>query len=916
MTYRRPSTRSTHRRIRVAVAALSLAGLAGAASAQTTWNGLTDDWFTAANWSSLATPLNAPGTLQNVTISGGVFDPVIGGNQTTAAGTNDLNVNRTLTINALNGSADSLVSYGFVVVGRDGATGTVVQNGGNVLTGQWTILGANGGTAFYTINSGALTTNLNAGSGNPGNFIVGDFGGTGTFTNAGGAVTATNELWVGQGTGTGTFVQNAGSVTVNRWLAVGRQGGNGTFKLNGGTVSVASIGDDEHVEIGSFANGQARFEMTGGTFTADGGAQVRVGWEDGDAQVVQSGGTFNANSDLRMSNWQGSTTTYEMSGGTMNVGGAAFIAERGTATFTLTGGAATWGAALVGYRSDGSGTVVVDGPAATLGVNGIFILGDGGSGAFQGADGNRQGRLEVKRGAVTVGDQFWVGTTTRGRGTAVVSGGSLSVARNFVVGAFDAPDNNYSQTGGAVTANSSVIVGTGGGGNSLSVTGGTFTMTGANTDNSPTDVSFFVAQGNTLTVGGTGVLNVPANANTQFRGTVNVSGGQLNIDRNFVDVFPTASVNVSGGVANLGNVVNLSFDAGTTAVNVSGGELAVDEAIWLGGGRNSSLNVSGGVARIGFATPFERGVRLISDSASVLLTGGVLETPRIYSGQFSGPAAAGNAVVRFDGGTLRYLPLPDGFSTGYSQSLVDGALSNVAIDNGGATIDVNGTDSAFVDAQLKAGSGTGGLTKTGTGTLRLNGANTYVGNTSINAGRLALGSGGSVSASAAILLGSGATFDTTAIVGGYAYAGRVGGNGTVDGSLSLAGTLAPGSSIGTLAVTGDLTLTGTYEAEGNGAGAGSFDLISVAGALNVNGATLAISTVAGGVSLDDPAYVIATYGSLAGTFAAVNGLPSGYQIDYAYNGNSIALTAVPEPAGLGTLLGLGGLLGRRRRAPR
>ena len=74
------------------------------------------------------------------------------------------------------------------------------------------------------------------------------------------------------------------------------------------------------------------------------------------------------------------------------------------------------------------------------------------------------------------------------------------------------------------------------------------------------------------------------------------------------------------------------------------------------------------------------------------------------------------------------------------------------------------------------------------------------------------------------------------------------------------------------------------------------DLLAVAGQLDVSGATLdLIVTGAPGAA----AYVIATYGSLApGSFAAVNNLPDGYQIDYAYaSGTAIAMVEGAPVAG-------------------
>jgi fibronectin-binding autotransporter adhesin len=83
--------------------------------------------------------------------------------------------------------------------------------------------------------------------------------------------------------------------------------------------------------------------------------------------------------------------------------------------------------------------------------------------------------------------------------------------------------------------------------------------------------------------------------------------------------------------------------------------------------------------------------------------------------------------------------------------------------------------------------------------------------------------------------------------------------------------------------------------------------------LTLNGTSL---DLAGTTGLTASAYVIATYGSLAGTFTSAN-TPVGYTLDYAYNGNEIALVqSVPEPSTWAMLLGGLGMLTmfRRRRA--
>jgi autotransporter-associated beta strand protein len=107
--------------------------------------------------------------------------------------------------------------------------------------------------------------------------------------------------------------------------------------------------------------------------------------------------------------------------------------------------------------------------------------------------------------------------------------------------------------------------------------------------------------------------------------------------------------------------------------------------------------------------------------------------------------------------------------------------------------------------------GSGALNKTGGGILTLNAANTYSGSTTINEGTLALGANGSL-ASGQILVGSGATYDVTALGGYTVGTGQtLGGSGLVLGAVSVtAGSLAPGlaGAPGTLTLANGLTQSG------------------------------------------------------------------------------------------------------------
>ena len=112
--------------------------------------------------------------------------------------------------------------------------------------------------------------------------------------------------------------------------------------------------------------------------------------------------------------------------------------------------------------------------------------------------------------------------------------------------------------------------------------------------------------------------------------------------------------------------------------------------------------------------------------------------------------------------------------------------------------------------------------------MSLGGANTYTGDTTVSAGTLALSLATAIQSSPVITVASGATLDASAVAGTPARAQTLKGTGIVNGSTTLAGTVAPGTSVGTFRILGTppTSLTGTYACEVSGASA---DKIAVTG---------------------------------------------------------------------------------------
>jgi len=167
------------------------------------------------------------------------------------------------------------------------------------------------------------------------------------------------------------------------------------------------------------------------------------------------------------------------------------------------------------------------------------------------------------------------------------------------------------------------------------------------------------------------------------------------------------------------------------------------------------------------------------------------------------------------------------------------------------------------------------LIKTGTGTQTLTGAtNTYTGATTISAGTLVVN--GALTASSSVnVTTSGATLK---------------GTGTMSSPVTVAvgANLSPGNPTGLLTVSGNTTINGTLAITVDGTTNG---VLAVSGNLDISGASSAL--LVSGSSVNQ-ACIIATYGSLTGTFST-NSLPSGWVIDYAYNSEN--KIAIKKPGG-------------------
>jgi fibronectin-binding autotransporter adhesin len=168
----------------------------------------------------------------------------------------------------------------------------------------------------------------------------------------------------------------------------------------------------------------------------------------------------------------------------------------------------------------------------------------------------------------------------------------------------------------------------------------------------------------------------------------------------------------------------------------------------------------------------------------------------------------------------------------------------------------------------------GGLTKLGSGTLALSGANPYTGQTTVMAGTLLVN--GSQPSSSIALVG------TVSALGGTGTTGPI-----ITPTASSSATISPGTSPGTLSVHGNVILSSKtiFRVELGSAGS---DQLNVTGSVNLAGAALS-PTLTSAASPGDKFTIVNNDGAdpVVGTFA---GLAQGATLNVDQSGTSVPFT--------------------------
>lgn len=607
------------------------------------------------------------------------------------------------------------------------------------------------------------TVNIGTGTGNGVNVRVGGVSGNDTTLLAG----TTGDL------GVASVVISSGST-----LNITRSN-NATFSNNISGAGVLYIGSGQSTSTGVIT-------LTGNN-TYSGGNELFYGTLSV-SNLADTGGAGSAGTGY-VAVKAGARLTY--TGGTVSTVRNLFL-DNGAATINVTDANAvlTWtdtslkgGATGALITKAGAGTLVLGGAIANGGTTAVAVSG---------------GTLRLN------------GTNTYTGATTIASGATLDVSNTGVLAATTAiaVDGTLSISTSSSQVLSSAITGAG-----VVSKSGSGTLTLSATGNSFSGGTNLSA--GTLALGASGVL---ADA-----GTVNVSGGTLNVS-NFNET--VGALTISGGTISgatgilTASAINASVASGTATLDA----LTAGSGILSKSG-NGTLSLAKAAAHTG-GTTVSAGTlsfassNLLADAGTVTVSGGIL-------------ALGANTE------TVGALTVSSGGITGNGTLTSDTSISVT-----------NTTASGLVTIAANL-AGTAALTKTGNGELTLSGVNAYTGGTSINEGVVSVtGSIGSASvAAAARLRGIGTVGALSLADGAIVEAGQLGvgslsvGSITVDAAAVANLNIAGVANYGTNAAfsVGDITfgLGGTIQLNVTGAaGLGSFKLLTYTGSVSATDFTL------------------------------------------------------------------------------
>ncbi|HLW92748.1 MAG TPA: autotransporter-associated beta strand repeat-containing protein, partial [Roseiarcus sp.] len=613
--------------------------------------------------------------------------------------------------------AGATLTLSGVISSTGGSPGGLTKAGAGVLT----LTGANSYTGGTTISAGTLQLGAGGTSGS----IIGAIIDNGVL-----AIDHSNMYFSsGAISGSGSFQQIGSGITV-------LSGGNtysGATDVAAGTLRAGAANAFSSLSAFTVASGATlalnSFNQTIGSLTGAGAVTLdRVTLltaSQGSELAPPVSATLTTGAD-------GASSTF--SGGISGGGG---LTKIGSGTLTLSGTSAYTGTTTVA-----GGTLSVTG---SLGATAVTVQ----SGATLGGTGSIGGPVTlVSGGALAPGAGGVPGTITVGPLT--LSAGSILSYQLGTANMIGGPLNDLTVVNGALTINGGLLEVA----NSGSFAPGVYQLI---------DYSGALSGSGQITVGAlpngdTGIIQtaIPGEVNlvvngpgglTQFwDGTTTTADGTIHGGTGTWDTTSTNWTTPNG-------TINASWQGGVAVFEGAAGTVTVAQTIsyqgleFLTNGYTIAATGGGaltpnGMAAITVANGMTATIAApITGSGGVLANGAgtlILSGANSYSGgtqislgtlQATNNNSVGSGTVTLDGGT---------FQAGAASLAI---ANSFAINATGGTIDTE-ANQLTLSGVIANGAGAGALTKIGSGTLILTGADTYSGGTTISAGTLQIGAGG------------------------------------------------------------------------------------------------------------------------------------------------------------------------------
>jgi fibronectin-binding autotransporter adhesin len=710
----------------------------------------------------------------------------------------------TVVLSGTNGyTGGTTISAGTLQVTNDFSigTGSVTLSGGTFQVGATGLVFDNA----FVLDSGSDTIDTQANT----LALSGLISGAGSLVKIGsGSLTLTGTSNYTGATTVSAGTLEAGAANVFAPLSAFTVASGATVVLGGFNQTIGSLAGSGNVSLATAVlttGNDNTSTIYAGTISGAGGSLVKIG-----AGTLTLSGTNN------------NTGFTSVNAGTLQAGAANAFA--GSSAFTVAAGAIL---DLNGFNQTigslaGSGNV-------TLGTATLTTGNDNTSTTYAGTMSGTGSLVKIGSGTLTLsGTSSYTGATSVNAGTLQAGAANVFAGSSaFTLAAGAILDlNNFNQTIGSLAGSGSVTL-------------GTATLT-TGSDNTSTTYAGTVSGSGALVKIGTGTLTLSGTSN--YTGATDVNAGTLQAGA--VNAFaPSSAFTVASGAT-----LDLNSFNQTIGSLAGSGGVTLGTATLTTGNDDTSTTYAGTIGGMGSLVKIGSGTLTLSGTSSY--TGAT----DVNAGTLQAGAAnafAGSSAFTVVSGAVLDLN---------SFNQVIGSLSGAGdVALGTATL-TTGNDNT---STLYSGTifGSGGLVKTGSGTLTLTGTSSYTGATTVAAGTLQAGAVDTFAGASAFTIASGAVLDLNngdQIIGSLAGSGNVTlGTATLttgndDTSTSYSGAISGTGSLVKIG-SGTLTLSGTSSYTGGTMIDAGTLAVGNSSALGMGGVTLADGTVlqaaANGLSL-------------------------------------------------------------------